>query len=237
MIHLHQLPKLPGKNYSCSPFCVKLELYLKAMNIPYDNNFSFELNKSPTGKMPFIQTRGKKIADSNIIIKYLEQENGQLLDSHLSCQQSAVSLAFIRLCEDSLYWTAVYSRWVDVDNKSWKKEFIASTKLPKMMSGIVYNAAKRNITRQLKASGMLALTQREIYSKSEQDLKALADFLNGRKHFFNDNVSLLDITVYSFIVQLLDDCCSKRYQSILEGLNFSDFIDNMKKFSNFENNS
>jgi glutathione S-transferase len=234
MIHLHQLPNLEGKNYSCSPFCVKLELYLKAMNIAYDNSFSLELNKSPTGKMPFIETQGKKIADSNIIIKYLEQENDQSLDSHLSCHQSAISLAFMRLCEDSLYWIAVYSRWVDIDNKSWKKEFMASAKLPKMMSGIVYNAAKRNITRQLKASGILVLSQREIYAKAEQDLKALADFLDGRKHFFNDNISLLDITVYSFIVQLLDNSCSKKIQSILEGLNFSDFIDNMRGFLSFE---
>lgn len=33
MIHLHQLPPLKDKSYSCSPFCFKLELYFKAMDI------------------------------------------------------------------------------------------------------------------------------------------------------------------------------------------------------------
>lgn len=53
MIHLHQLPKLKGKNYSYSHFCLKLELYLKATDLNYQNHFSLEFNKSPTGKMPY----------------------------------------------------------------------------------------------------------------------------------------------------------------------------------------
>ncbi|MDE5004950.1 glutathione S-transferase family protein, partial [Francisella tularensis subsp. holarctica] len=56
MIHLHQLPKLKGRNYSCSTFCLKLELYLKVTNLNYQNLFNLEFNKSPTSKMPYIET-------------------------------------------------------------------------------------------------------------------------------------------------------------------------------------
>ena len=138
MIQLYQIPKLEGENYSYSPFCVKMELYLKAMNLSYKNHFSLEFNKSPTGKMPFIETKGRKYSDSNLIIEFLEKENAFSLDSHLTQQQKAISLAFIRLCEDSLYWVGVYTRWVDIDNKIWKKDFIKTSGLPKLLASIIY---------------------------------------------------------------------------------------------------
>lgn len=183
MIHLHQLPKLKGRNYSCSPFCLKLELYLKVTNLNYQNHFNLEFNKSPTGKMPYIETMGKKFADSNLIIAMLEKQHQVNLDQHLSIEQKAISTAFIRLCEDSLYWVGVYSRWADKDNHVWKKEFIESISLPKAMANIVYPVAKRNILRQLKANGITNLTNNEIYSKAESDLQAISDYLDSRKYF------------------------------------------------------
>lgn len=97
MIHLHQLQKLKGKNYSYSPFCLKLELYLKATDLNYQNHFSLEFNKSPTGKMPYIETMGKKFADSNLTIAMLEKQHQLNLDQHLSAEQKATACAFIRL--------------------------------------------------------------------------------------------------------------------------------------------
>ena len=74
MIHLHQLPKLKDTPYSYSPFCLKLELYLKVMKLDYNNEYSLELSKSPTGKMPYIEMNGKKFADSDLIIKELQKK-------------------------------------------------------------------------------------------------------------------------------------------------------------------
>ena len=229
MIHLHQLPKLAGKEYSCSPFCLKMELYLKVMNFNYENNFSLELNKSPTGKMPFIEEGGRKFADSNLIIEHLENEHGVFLDKSLSKEQRAISNAFIRLCEDSLYDVGVYARWCDVDNKLWKKSFIEFAKLPKLMSGLVYGAAKKNITRQLQSSGLLVLTNREIYRRAEKDLKSISDYLNSREHFFNEKVSLVDIVVFSFLQIMLDGSCGQKLQYMVEQLDFTNFIATMRK--------
>ena len=229
MIHLYQLPKLADKDYSCSPFCLKMELYLKAMNLSYENNFSLELNKSPTGKLPFIEEAGRKFADSNLIITFLENENGVYLNEHLSKEQNAISGAFIRLCEDSLYNVGVYARWCDSDNKSWKKEFTESASLPKLMSGLVYGATKKNITRQLSASGLLALTDSEIYSRAEKDLKSIVDYLNSRECFFNDKVSLVDIVVFSFLQIMSDGSCGQKLQYAVEQLDFTNFMSAMRK--------
>ena len=229
MIHLYQLPKLAGKDYSCSPFCLKMELYLKAMNLNYENNFSLELNKSPTGKMPFIEEASRKFADSNLIITHLEKQNGISLNEHLSKEQNAISDAFIRLCEDSLYWVGVYARWCDGDNKSWKKQFIESANLPKLMSGLVYGAAKKNITRQLKASGLLALANSEIYSRAEKDLKSISDYLNSGEYFFNGKISLVDIVIFSFLQMMFDGSCGQKLQYTVEQLDFTNFMASMRK--------
>ena len=229
MIHLHQLPKLAGKEYSCSPFCLKMELYLKIMNLDYENSFSLELNKSPTGKMPFIEEAGRKFADSNLIISHLENEKGVSLDEHLTKEQHAISNAFIRLCEDSLYSVGVYARWCDSDNKAWKKDFSESANLPKLMSGLVYGAAKKNITRQLKANGLLALTSSEIYSSAEKDLQSIADYLNSREYFFNDKISLIDIVVFSFLKIMFDGSCGQKLKHMVEQLDFSNFMLAMNK--------
>lgn len=232
IIHLHQLPKLKGRNYSCSPFCLKLELYLKAMDLNYQNHFSLEFNKSPTGKMPYIETMGKKFADSNLIIAMLEKHNKLNLDQHLSAEQKAIAHAFIRLCEDSLYWVGIYSRWADKDNYTWKKEFIESTGLPKAMANIVYPVAKRNILRQLKANGISNLTNNEIYSKAEKDLQAIANFLDSRQYFFNHKLSIVDIVVFSFIINMIDGSCGKRLEKFLVSLKLDNFIKNMQDFFN-----
>ncbi|AEE26437.1 glutathione S-transferase family protein [Francisella hispaniensis] len=232
MIHLHQLPKLKGRNYSCSPFCLKLELYLKATDLNYQNHFNLEFNKSPTGKMPYIETMGKKFADSNLIIAMLEKQYQLNLDQHLSSEQKAVAHAFIRLCEDSLYPVGVYSRWVDKDNYIWKKEFIESIGLPKAMANIVYPVAKRNILRQLKANGITNLTNNEIYSKAESDLQAISDYLGSKEYFFNDKLSLVDIVVFSFIINILDGSCGKRLANFLVSLKLDNFIKNMQDFFN-----
>jgi len=229
MIHLHQLPKLIGKEYSCSPFCIKVELYLKAMNLSYENNFSLELNKSPTSKMPFIEEAGRKFADSNLIITHLENQNSVSLNERLTKEQNAISNAFIRLCEDSLYWIGLYSRWCDSDNKAWKKEFIESASLPRLMSGLVYGAAKKNLTRQLTATGLLALTNSEIYSRSEKDLQSIAGYLNSREYFFNDKISLVDIVVFSFLLVIFDGSCGQKLKYIVEQLDFESFMKAMHK--------
>ncbi|BCD90118.1 glutathione S-transferase [Francisella halioticida] len=229
MIHLHQLPPLKDRGYSCSPFCLKLELYFKAMDISYKNHFNLEFNKSPTGKMPYIETMGKKFADSNLIIKMLEQQSQTSIDSHLDSQQKAISTAFIRLCEDSLYWVGIYGRWADKNNVIWKKDFIESTSLPKAMANIVYPVAKRNILRQLKAAGVVNLTNDEIYSRAEENLRAIADFINDRKYSFNDQISLLDLVIFSFVIMMYYGSCGKRLQNLLVNTGLTNFIHNIQQ--------
>ena len=233
MISLYQLPKTKDKQYSLSPFCAKLELYLKYMNIPYEAHYNFEFNKSPTGKMPFIQTQGKKFADSALIIEMLEDESGNSIDKHLTTEQKAQAWAFIKMCEESLHWFGVYGRWVDRDNTvAWKKLLCESSGMPKFMVTMLYPAMKRGVAKQLRGQGTTILSNREIYHKAEKDIKAISSFLDGRGYFFNDKVSLVDIVAYSFLKMFRDGTCGNRLQNIFEQNSLDSFISNMSSVLN-----
>ena len=228
MIHLHQLPKMINQEYSYSPFCLKMELYLKVMKLDYKNNYNLEFNKSPTGRMPYIETNGKKFADSDLIIKYIEKDKSISIDSHLSDEQVSISTAFIRLCEDSLYWSLQYSRWSDRNNTAWKKIFISTSGLPSIMGGIVYPTSKRNMMRQL-GIHFSTLSTKEIYSKTKDDIKAISNFLGSKKYFFNDKISIVDIVVFSFFTMFTNGSCGKKMEYLFNEYDLSNFMDNMHK--------
>ncbi|MDE5004911.1 glutathione S-transferase family protein, partial [Francisella tularensis subsp. holarctica] len=83
-------------------------------------------------------TLGMIFADINLFIELLDKQINNYLDEQLNSEQKAISTAFIRLCDDSLYWVGLYSRWADKDNYTWKQKFLESTKLPKAIASIVY---------------------------------------------------------------------------------------------------
>ena len=54
MLKLYQFPR--GKKFpNYSPFCVKLETYLKIAEIPYENIYTLDLKKNPKHQMPYIE--------------------------------------------------------------------------------------------------------------------------------------------------------------------------------------
>ena len=228
MIVLHQLPKLKNKSYSISPFCLKLEIYLKYTNLSYENKFSLEFNHSPTNKFPFIERKGYKYSDSSIIVNMLEEElKNNALNNHLTNEQKAISLAFQRLIEEHLYWGIIYSRWIDLSfGSTWKKTLQESLDLPKIMFNILYPSMRRNATKQILGQGLNLISKSEIYNKIDNDLKSIAYFLGDKKYFFNEKLSILDIICYSFLEMINNDSCNKKIKSLLNKYsNLKNFCD------------
>lgn len=108
-VYLIQFPRA-GSIPSVSPFCLKLETWLRMTNIPYqnvDNQFKF---KSKRGQVPFIELNGRQIADTNFIISELSRIFGIDLDEHLNEQEKSLLCAFHSLIEESLAWACLYYR-------------------------------------------------------------------------------------------------------------------------------
>ena len=201
MITLYQFePALDLRN--ASPFCLKLETYLRMVGLPYQVAANADVRKAPKKKLPYIQDGATKIADSSFIIDYLKQSYGDPLDQHLSLPEQGTLLAFRRLMEENLYWSIIYSRWAEDDNWAVIRRLYFGN-LPPILIVVVPWLVRRDILRILDGHGMGRHDGAEIYEIGQQDIKALSDFLGGKPFLMGDAPTSLDATGYGFLANLL----------------------------------
>jgi len=202
MIRLYQFPPvwdLPN----ASPFCMKLETWLRLAQLPYEVRAVGDPRKSPKGKLPYIRdTDGTVVADSSAVIEYLQQRRGDLLDAGRSRAERATALAWQRLIEEHLYWCVVYDRWVVAAH--WQitgPAYFAG--LPWFPRQFVPALARRHTRQQLWMQGLGRHTADEIYRMGEADIDALAAFLDDKPWFLGSEPATLDATAYGFLANIL----------------------------------
>lgn len=200
MIKLYQFEPAGGLE-NLSPFCLKLETYLRMAQIPYEAVKNADIRKAPKGKLPYIEDQGKVLSDSSFIIKYLKEKHGDALDAGLSPHQKSVALSFQRLLEENFMWVIVYFRFFDERFWLQTKELYFGH-FPPLMRLIVPSLIRKKISRDFKGHGMGLHSQEEIYQIGEKDLKAVADFIGERHFFFGDHPSTIDATVYAFLANI-----------------------------------
>lgn len=201
MITLHQFPPALGLP-NASPFCLKLELYLRMAGLPYRNRYTLDLHRAPKGKLPWIDDDGTVVADSGLIIDYLKQKYGDSLDGGLTPVQRAAGLALTRLIEEHLYWTVLYDRWIS--DSGWemtRPAFFGA--LPWPLRAIVPRVARRGIRTELHGHGMGRHTPAQIHALGIADVDALAALLGDQAHFFGVRASSVDAIATAFLANLL----------------------------------
>jgi glutathione S-transferase len=200
VIKLHQYPEIWGLS-SLSPFCIKVEIFLKHHRLPYQVVVEKNPARGPKGKMPFIRDGEKVVADSTFIINYLT-ETYELSTAELSPLLHAQGLAFQRLIEEHLYFVLLYSRWVDPTG--WavlKKEF--TPLFPAVIGPLFLALIRRQLVKQAIAQGLGRHSQNEVYEIARKDIKALSDFLADKIYFLGSTWTCVDASLYAFLTTIL----------------------------------
>ena len=201
MIKLYQFRPIWGLP-NPSPFCLKLETYLRMANIPYELASHADVRKAPKKKLPYIEHEGRVIADSHFIIAYLEKTFNQPVDGHLNVQQRARALAIRHLIEDSLYWAGVYSRWIDSDHwKSVKKAYFGF--LPPIIRIVIPEFVRRRVASDIYSQGLGRHSQDEIYQIAKEDVSALSVLLGEQDYFMGNQVCSVDASAYGMLANLI----------------------------------
>jgi glutathione S-transferase len=199
MIVLHHFGDTFG--FDPSPFCLKLETYLQLAGHPFRKTRG-DVRKAPKRKLPYIDDGGRIVADSRAIIDYLKATYGDPLDGQLTPLQSAEMHAWQRMIEESLYWTIVYSRWIDQEGWAAFAPRVFGF-LPPPLRWLVPPLLRKRVARTLDGQGTLRHSKDEIYAFGGRDIHALATLLGDRPYMFGDKPTSLDASATGFLVNIL----------------------------------
>ena len=196
-IELYQYRSAPGFP-NLSPFCMKVETWLRLAQLPYDIVWQMAPTKGPMGKLPLVRDDGVLIADSHSIIETLATKYDRDLDAGLDARQKAAARAFERLINEHFYWALVYARWIEAD--TWPQtRAIYFAPLPAPLRPLVGFLARRGIRKDLAGHGLGRHPRDEVRRRGAQDLQALADWLGEQPYFMGEEPTALDASAYAFL--------------------------------------
>jgi glutathione S-transferase len=185
-----------------SPFCMKIETWLRMAELPFEVVRVVDPRKGPKGKVPWIEDQGRTIGDSTFIIEYLKGTYGDRLGGDLGPDQRATSLAVQRLIEEHLYWAIAHGRFLDDEVwPSTRGPFLAG--FPAPFRPLVARLVRKTIAKSLHLQGLGRHTQDDLYRLACDDLTALSTLLGNQPYFFGDKPTELDATAYGFLAQVL----------------------------------
>ena len=181
MIKLHQfLPAFGLPN--ASPFCMKVENYLRLANIEYETVPLFNPAKSPKGQAPFIEDGDEKIADSHFILQYLKRKYGDPLSEGLSRSDINKGQQITRVMEDHLYFAMMYTRWIQPENAMIIREaFFGHMK--NFIKVPFFMFLQRNMRRKLREHSIGRHSHEEIEQLAIDDLLILSEALGSEAYY------------------------------------------------------
>ena len=201
MLQLYQFQAAWGLP-NISPFCVKLETWLKMTGIQYQTLYENDTRKGPKGKIPFVVDDGEKIGDSTFIIEHLRRKHAVTLDDDLTPTQRAVAHAIERMLHDSLYWVLIHCRWVDDAGYTAVREALFGS-MPAPLRLIVPGMIRRGVIKSAHGQGIGRHSAAEVMQLGCEDLDTLATLLGEQDYLFGADPHTVDATAFGFLMSFV----------------------------------
>ncbi len=198
---VHQIPSAWGLP-SIGPFSLKLEAYLRIVDIPYTAVFDATPFKGPKRKLPWIEHEGKTIGDSGFIIEYLAQRFGCNPNAGLTAAERGIALSMRRLIEENLYWTMVFDRWMVDANWPLTQQTVLGM-IPTPVRLVIAPIARRGVRRQLTGHGIGLHSPDEIHAIAAKDIGAIADFLGDKPYLMGTAPTEIDAVAYGMLANIM----------------------------------
>src|SRR5262245_13537351 len=143
-----------------SPFCSKLETWLRIADIPYDVVDTPNPRKSPKGKLPFIEDAGQQIGDTSHIIAHLKKTRGIDPDAHLSAAQQATALLVQLTLEEHYAFVILYTHFIR--EQGWQQTHVTFDAVPAPVRPLVARMVRRQMRKILWVQGILRHSDQDI---------------------------------------------------------------------------
>jgi glutathione S-transferase len=199
---LYQPPTRPWNTPNLSPFCTKLECYLRMAEIPY-KAAAMQIGKSPKGKIPYVVLPdGKAMGDSQLIIEHLERalaaEGKPALDDGLSARDRALGHLTRRALDEACYFAVVHVRWRTDDGFAAVRD-----EFKKFVPGLIIPLIRRDIRKKLHTQGTGRHSLDEVAAFGAADLESCAELLADKPFVLGDRPRTVDCALYAYLEAVL----------------------------------
>jgi glutathione S-transferase len=192
-IKLFQFPRMFGIP-NLSPFCCKLETWLRMAGVPYEVVDTPDPRKGPKGKLPFIEDAGVRIADTSIIIDHLVKSRGVDPDARLDASQRAIALLVQRTLEEHYAFVLAYTHLVREEGLRHTGVRFAS--VPALVRPLVGRAVRGRVKNLLWQQGILRHSDEDIIEAALRDWRAVLTVMGQGPYFFGDEPTGIDAIVF-----------------------------------------
>lgn len=196
MITIHQFPPAFGLTTSVSPFCTKLECYLRLTNRQY-STVTGNVLKSPNRKVPYVTLAdGEVMADSGDICGRLDDDD-RGLDAGLTEEQLATAEHLRRMAEDSLYYCVLASRFIDPGGWSHQQATVKGL-VPWFVAPIAVPMIRRSQVALCRDHG--SPTMEDAVLQTDRICDDLSEALGDNSYFLGSEPHIVDCSIWSNLV-------------------------------------
>lgn len=184
-----------------SPFVEKVARALQLKRIPYElvppkSPTDFRRWNPQTGKMPVLALGGRRLYDSTLILRALDETvpTPSLVDPdpHVAARQHFLE----DWADESLYWYGMGLRWADVNADATAAQVAGSLPLPAFLLPLAKVFLKRQIRPSALAQGLARLPLDVLLGELACRLDELLVWLGDRPFFFAERPSVADLAVF-----------------------------------------
>jgi len=199
-IKLFQFPRLFAIP-NLSPFCCKLETWLRMAQLPYQVIDTPDPRKAPKGKLPFIEDAGRRIADTSLVIDYLAKTREVALDRQLDPSQRAIALLVQRTLEEHFTFVILYTHFIRAEG--WKHSRAAFDPVPAIARPLVARMVRRRMRQILWTQGILRHSDADIMEAGRRDWRAVLTVMGNGPFFFGAEPTGVDAIVFAALATTL----------------------------------
>ena len=192
MLTLVSFPGALGEP-SMSGFCTKAMILLEMAGQSWRPRFSVNASEAPYGKLPCLETPWGPVADSNLILRWLEEQGADLFPG-LDALGRAQAHALIRMGEENLRYGMMYDRWADP--RGWVAFMpVVFGDMPAPLRLVIPAKVRKEIVKGLKWQGLGRMSKDARQACFDADLDALTDLLWGRDWVMGDTPTAVDAAI------------------------------------------
>ncbi len=191
MITLYELPPAYGMAVSVSPYCAKVEAYLRLAGHSYEKAKGNVL-KSPTKTVPYVRWEdGDLMADSDQIIAHLESV-GPALNEGMTEAEAAHGAEMQEVAQKAIYYACLHHRFVDEATWPLQKETVRAL-VPWILSPILTRVIRNAQAKKCAQAGFARNTD---YAVGLAAVDALSQGLGDKPFFTGDQPRTFDCGVW-----------------------------------------